>query len=491
MARGRAFLKRFPGGPATEMSSFDECPTGVLRRFPDAMGFRLPAPGAGGRRRLSLRLPLLYLYYGTSMVSGGLTGLRIWKVSPGSFSRMTGFPAGAVVFLAAFFLLLSHVQAADAPDSTCAGCHWGSELRSARLLAPSFYVDAEKLKKSVHGAFPCTACHTGDWTVPHKFSKIQPVQCGTCHAKAAEAFRKSLHSMMMAPGAETSAPGGVSPPRPVTCSSCHGEHYIQKANNPESPIFSMNQVKTCGGCHKRAVQQSGRPEFGKRISEYVDSVHGRAVLEGGLVSAAVCTSCHRSHDILPPSNPDSSISRSQAPATCGKCHLGIVRRMEKDAHGLASTGRREGGTPTCIDCHTSHTIARTALAGFRLANPERCGHCHERQLHTYRLSQHGKAGLMHSAEAADCSDCHIAHSMKPVNQMRSDAKEFAAVCGKCHHGAGPLLISFQPHADPADRRAYPLLYWAKFGMHWLVVSVMGFFGIHTLLWFPRSWWGRA
>jgi cytochrome b subunit of formate dehydrogenase len=167
----------------------------------------------------------------------------------------------------------------------------------------------------------------------------------------------------------------------------------------------------------------------------------------------------------------------------------MVKRMEKDAHGLAAA-RGVDELPVCIDCHTSHTIERTELAVFRLSNPDRCGRCHQTQLRTYRLSQHGKAGYLHSAEAADCSDCHIAHRTKPAKLMRADANEFAKTCGKCHALAGPMLVSFQPHADPTDSQAYPLLYWTRLGMHTLLIVVIGFFGIHTILWFPRSWWGR-
>jgi cytochrome b subunit of formate dehydrogenase len=63
-------------------------------------------------------------------------------------------------------------------------------------------------------------------------------------------------------------------------------------------------------------------------------------------------------------------------------------------------------------------------------------------------------------------------------------------CGKCHAGATASFVSFYPHADPSNRRAYPALHWSLFAMQMLLGGVLGFFGIHTALWLPRSWRNR-
>ena len=43
------------------------------------------------------------------------------------------------------------------------------------------------------------------------------------------------------------------------------------------------------------------------------------------------------------------------------------------------------------------------------------------------------------------------------------------------------------HADYRDRAEHPLLYYVWLFMTVLLISVFGFFGIHTILWLPRSW----
>jgi hypothetical protein len=49
------------------------------------------------------------------------------------------------------------------------------------------------------------------------------------------------------------------------------------------------------------------------------SFHGIA-LSMGNVTVANCSSCHGIHDILPSTDPKSSIHVSNIPSTCGKCH---------------------------------------------------------------------------------------------------------------------------------------------------------------------------
>ena len=57
----------------------------------------------------------------------------------------------------------------------------------------------------------------------------------------------------------------------------------------------------------RLSQEFGVP--GQRVSSYMDSYHGLAT-EGGSVVAANCSSCHGVHDILPSSDPRSSINHA-------------------------------------------------------------------------------------------------------------------------------------------------------------------------------------
>ena len=68
------------------------------------------------------------------------------------------------------------------------------------------------------------------------------------------------------------------------------------------------------------------------------------------MSAAVCTDCHNSHDILPASNPLSSIAKTKIPSTCGKCHQGESSEFIQSIHGQAVL-RGVSRAPVCTDCH--------------------------------------------------------------------------------------------------------------------------------------------
>ena len=41
-----------------------------------------------------------------------------------------------------------------------------------------------------------------------------------------------------------------------------------------------------------------------------------------------------------------------------------------------------------------------------------------------------------------------------------------------------------------DRARDPLLFYASIFMKWLLIGVMALFGVHTVMWFPRSWRAR-
>jgi hypothetical protein len=61
-----------------------------------------------------------------------------------------------------------------------------------------------------------------------------------------------------------------------------------------------------------------------------------------------------------------------------------------------------------------------------------------------------------------------------------------ATCGKCHSGSNKGFASYAPHADSHNRDRYPVLYFSRLFMNLLLSSVLGFFALHTIVWFIRS-----
>jgi cytochrome b subunit of formate dehydrogenase len=187
-------------------------------------------------------------------------------------------------------------------------------------------------QESVHGlaiekgskkAAVCTDCHgtheilaANDQRSPiYKFNV--PKTCGKCHSAIAQTFMQSIHGQGIARG------NGLAP----VCTDCHGIHSIKAHIDPNSSVSEQNLARTtCARCHEgvRLSQEFG--VAGNRVSTYLDSYHGLAS-EGGSVVVANCASCHGVHNILPSSDPRSTINRANLDATCGKCHTGVTQKF--------------------------------------------------------------------------------------------------------------------------------------------------------------------
>ncbi|MGP8252747.1 MAG: cytochrome b/b6 domain-containing protein [Terracidiphilus sp.] len=222
----------------------------------------------------------------------------------------------------------SPVNHANIP-ATCGRCHGQKFLMESNGVSAQPFISYQS---SVHGravangsmkAAVCTDCHSDHEILPanqaaspiYKFNV--PATCGKCHSDIADTFNVSIHGQAIAHGNQLA---------PV-CTDCHGIHSIKSPGNPSSPVAEQNLSRdTCARCHEgvRLSQEFGIP--GNRVTSYFDSYHGLAV-EGGSVIAANCSSCHGVHDILPSSDPRSSINPAHLNATCGKCHQGVTAKF--------------------------------------------------------------------------------------------------------------------------------------------------------------------
>ena len=213
---------------------------------------------------------------------------------------------------------------------TCGRCHANTaEMRRFNLRQDNPVVSYET---SVHGlalmqkgalnSATCTDCH-GSHDL-HKstnessklFWRTVPATCGKCHENVQRTYTLSIHGKAVAQGIRDA---------PV-CTDCHGEHSIASVRLPSSRVSSANVPGTCAQCHAamRIITQYGLPP--DVMSTYTQSFHGLA-LQGGNATVADCSSCHGAHDILPSSDPQSKVNKSQLPQTCGKCHPGIGTRL--------------------------------------------------------------------------------------------------------------------------------------------------------------------
>ena len=213
--------------------------------------------------------------------------------------------------------------------ATCGRCHGQKFLMESNGESGQPFVSYQH---SVHGlavgkgskkAAVCTDCHGAHEILPannaqspiYKFNV--PATCGKCHAEVEQTFLQSIHGQGISRG------NGLAP----VCTDCHGIHSIKSHLDPPSPVEEQNlALTTCARCHEgvRLSQEFGVE--GNRVSTYLDSYHGLAS-EGGSVVVANCASCHGVHNILPSSDPRSTINRANLDATCGKCHKGVTQKF--------------------------------------------------------------------------------------------------------------------------------------------------------------------
>jgi len=130
-----------------------------------------------------------------------------------------------------------------------------------------------------------------------------------------------------------------------------------------SPSAAADQPETvCIQCHGSLPDRLGAP-----VKLWRTSVHA----ENGIS----CNACHGGD----PKDAANAMDRSRGflgapkepeiPAFCGRCHPGVLKDYLASAHGRA-LGH---GGPTCVTCHSNHSVVRASLS---LINEKSCSRCH-------------------------------------------------------------------------------------------------------------------
>ena len=157
---------------------------------------------------------------------------------------------------------------------------------------------------------------------------------------------------------------------PLDCLKCHGQdaHGMPPVRDVASPMNLDNQVAICGKCHE------------KYLATYEASVHGHGLRASGLTVTAVCSDCHRAHDILYAADRQSSLHTTNVAATCGKCHAFIQERLAHSVHGQGtgaggvserpSPGGKTLRHPSCVDCHQGHDLPHPNSAAVPQPDPQ-------------------------------------------------------------------------------------------------------------------------
>jgi formate dehydrogenase gamma subunit len=318
--------------------------------------------------------------------------------------RAVGLIAGVCVAMAAMNFAASAAQALK--DSDCLDCHDDKTLSKtgANGKKISLFVDKARLAASVHRTNTCASCHA-DLTAKHPDDNrpAQKVDCARCHSQQTESYGASVHGVAAKAGRADSA----------VCQDCHDSHDILPASSPLSPLYFSRQAETCGGCHEQEARQVAASVHGQataagkreaptctdchsehriepvkdisslqistevcskchasqrlntkfnlpqdRVKTFFESYHGLASQYGSTL-AANCGSCHGAHQILPSTDPRSTINRAHLVETCGKCHPGA---NEKFAFGKIHVDLSAANTSADFAAQINWWVRRLYLA---------------------------------------------------------------------------------------------------------------------------------
>ncbi len=325
------------------------------------------------------------------------------------------------------------VQAQE--NSDCLGCHADEGLEGVRKgKTILMHVDEKVFSGTPHEGVSCISCHAdlADIEFPHA-EDVERAQCGMCHDVVAEKHAGSLHGRAIDRG----------DPLAPNCSDCHGTHRILPHTDNASPVAVLNIPFTCTKCHREGspVQRFRNIHQENILEHFSESIHGEGLLRKGLIVAPNCASCHTAHDILPHTDPASSISRSNIAKTCTKCHAQIELVHRKVIKGELWE-KQEHVLPACVDCHQPHEI-RKVFYTQGMADKD-CLRCHEREGiktsddgHSLFVDQEVLAASGH--QKISCSQCHAG-----VNASKRRACETITRkvdCASCHAEVGQDYMS--------------------------------------------------
>ena len=209
-------------------------------------------------------------------------------------------------------------------EATCAVCHSSPDV----LLRLGIRGDGpvKAYHESVHARVmrehpeenppSCIDCHEHHaiFSITDPRSSFSPLRipetCGRCHEEARDHYVESIHWSAVKRGRYES---------PV-CNDCHGEHGIDSPGDRYAATNRLRQSsRLCAKCHSNGPLMERFGLDAERMTSYMKSYHGLALLKGS-PRAATCTSCHEVHDIRSAADPDSTVNPAHLKETCSRCH---------------------------------------------------------------------------------------------------------------------------------------------------------------------------
>lgn len=362
-------------------------------------------------------------------------------------------------------------------NQDCLECHTEvEEVGEENIVDPARFAGGPHTEES---DVLCSSCHAGGEEHMDDPGPLEPARCDECHDDVTTEIDAGAHTIRKFKEGQPD------------CYSCHGSgHDIRYSTDSASPVYKLNQPETCGGCHS-----------GEILDNYMRSVHGQRLLAGE-VDGPTCSSCHGAHD-----NQIADIQRNVYFARdvllrCGSCHKEEFDVFKESIHGLAFLEQGVSESATCASCHSSHqilppsdpesTVYATKIVGD-------CETCHAdaklirrfglgpEVVRTYEESYHGRAVGFGDTQVANCASCHHYHDIYSPEDPRSSVHpdNLADTCGGCHPGAGPNFIAGKIHILSESEENFWAWLISNFYI-WAIVLIIGGMIIHNSFDFVRK-----
>jgi predicted CXXCH cytochrome family protein len=276
------------------------------------------------------------------------------------------------------------------------------------------------------------------------------------------------------------------------CQTCHSD--IEEYPHPEIKYNSHRELAReyylqCQKCHS------------DNYEETLDSMHAQVAVEGNL-DAPICTDCHGTHNIRQIAEPRTFISD-----TCKQCHTAIYDEYVQSIHGTALVDEDNHDVPVCTDCHGVHMISDPRTTEFHIQTPEMCAGCHADDelmrkygLSTdvydiYKISWHGVDVSVYEAKwptiwhrTAVCTDCHGIHNIFETSNPKSlvNPGNLLATCQECHPNAGPNWTEAWTGHNEISLERTPFIFYTEVFYSTLVPIVLWVSGIYVGLQIIRA-----
>jgi cytochrome b subunit of formate dehydrogenase len=195
---------------------------------------------------------------------------------------------------------------------SCGGCH------------PAIALEFQENFHNLHGNFQCQDCHRDIHVIQAVDDKLEKrailEQCTRCHGN--KEYVASGHGKAVLEGNQDAA----------DCSDCHGLHntrvYHTSAERYPAEAREFYN-RSCKRCHADHEMMRRNELSAMTVKHYEETYHGKVQDIGYPTRVAGCADCHTSHNILPKTDPRSTINPDNLVDNCGRCHQGFHPRFVK------------------------------------------------------------------------------------------------------------------------------------------------------------------